>query len=179
MIIGVDVDDVVADLVSEWLRLYNIEHKDNVWIDQIKTWEIFDFVKCGHAIYDFLKLPTLYDNMQPISDAKWGVDMLRKGGHRVVFITSCVLGQFDQKWTWLKRNGFLDDKLHANDFIAATDKILLNVDLMIDDKPGTVEAFEERGLLFKRPWNNGVATWKSIVADYVRQDVRKFYMEVK
>lgn len=167
MIIGIDVDDVVADLVTEWLRLYNTKHEDTVRLDQITTWEIFNHVKCGTKIYDFLKVPNLYANVAPIKWALWGIASLRNAGHRVIFITSCIYGgNVDGKWRWLVENKFLEPGLHAMDFMAVSDKVLINIDLMIDDKPTTIESFKDRGLLFSRPWNNGVATWASIVDQY-------------
>lgn len=174
MIIGVDVDDVVADLVSEWLRVYNVKHKDDVQIDQIKTWDIFNYVKCGKEMYDFLKVPTFYENVIPIHGALAGVNALRNANHRVIFITSCMYGgNVDGKWKWLVDHGFLNTGLHSMDFMAVTDKVMINVDLMIDDKVETIANFGSRGILFKRPWNDGSATWESIVQECVYAGVAR------
>lgn len=167
MIIGVDVDDTVADLVGEWLELYNNAYSDNVTVNDITTWDIFNHVKCGKDIYDFLKAPNFYANVVPIHGALAGVESLRRAGHRVIFITSCIFGgNIDDKWKWLIDNGFLSAEMHSLDFMAVTDKVLINVDLMIDDKPATVANFGSRGVMFKRPWNNGPATWESISQTY-------------
>src|SRR5574342_262574 len=168
MIIGVDVDDVVADLVSEWLTRYNKDYNDSLRLDQINTWSIVELVKpeCRARIYDYLSSETLYSSIRPITGAKKGVLALREAGHRVIFVTSCVRGMFDRKWQWLINHGFLQPSLHTIDFIAATDKALIKVDLMIDDRLETVKAFGEKGVLFSRPWNNGSLNWKDIVSRY-------------
>lgn len=167
MIIGVDVDDVVLDLVGEWIGLYNADHGDTLTIDDVKTWTISDVVKaeCGTKIYDYLKHPTLYETMPPVEGAIEGVRALREMGHRVVFVTSCVRGvMFDAKWTRLIQLGFLSSKTRLEyDYIGATDKTLVNVSRMLDDKAETVNAFGLRGYLFKRPWNNGQWTWENFI----------------
>jgi 5'(3')-deoxyribonucleotidase len=167
MIIGVDVDDTVADLVGEWLELYNNEYSDNVAVNDITTWDIYNHVKCGKKIYDFLKVPNFYDNVVPIHGAAHGIRSLRNAGHRVIFITSCIFGgNVDGKWKWLVDNKFLDAGEHSLDFMAVSDKALIKVDLMIDDKTETVKNFGDRGVLFKRPWNAGLHTWESLVSKY-------------
>ena len=56
LLIGVDVDEVVADLISEWLRRYNVKWNDTLKPEDIHGWAISDFVKpeCGKAIYHLL-----------------------------------------------------------------------------------------------------------------------------
>ena len=164
MLIGVDVDDVVADLVPRWLELYNRTYKDTLRVEQITSWQIVDFVKpeCGNHIYDFLYNPFLYDGVMPIDGALGGVLSLKKDGHRIVFVTSCVRGMLDMKWDWLVRWDFLPNELHQSDLIAATDKSLIKVDILIDDRPDTILKFGRKGILFKRPWNPGVDDWETI-----------------
>lgn len=164
MIIGVDVDDVVADLVSEWIGRYNARFGDNLSIWDVTSWDITAPVKpeAKAVMYDILKEPDLYANVSPISLSQEGVASLRAAGHRVVFVTNCGRGMFDQKWEWLVRHGFLQERRHEPDLISAMEKTLIGVDLMIDDKTETVEAFGSRGVLFQRPWNSGKATWLNI-----------------
>jgi len=164
MIVGVDVDDVALDLMGEWLRRYNADHNDFLTKNDIKTWDIFNHVKCGHKIYDYLKHSDLYDNIQPVEGAVEAIKALRDIGDRIVYVTSCVRGpMFDAKWGALIRNGLLSENRVENDYIGATDKTLIKVDVMIDDKPETIKAIGMRGKLFKRPWNDGTWTWPRLV----------------
>jgi 5'-nucleotidase len=71
MIILVDVDSTIADLVPEWLRIYNKIYNDNLTIDDITSWAIHKFAKpeCGDKIYDILRMDTLYESVRPIEGA--------------------------------------------------------------------------------------------------------------
>ena len=87
-IIAVDVDDVVANLVHEWLRLYNFEYGDTLSEEDIKTWSIGSYTRIGDEMYEYLNIPELYNRVFPIVDSRSGVDTLRRLGFRVVFVTA-------------------------------------------------------------------------------------------
>ena len=76
MIFAVDVDGVVADLHSVWLRLYNRDYKDDIRLVDIITYEIQEYVKCGNKIFDYIENPLIYSGVAPISGAKDGIDFL-------------------------------------------------------------------------------------------------------
>lgn len=160
MIVGVDVDEVCADLLSEWVRRYNLRYHDTLRPEFIEEWDMSKVVKpeCGKDIYRILSEPDLYDNILPIPPAKAAVDDIRGLGHRVVFVTSCARGQADQKREWLIRWGFLPDRNFEPDFIAASDKALIGVDCLIDDNISTVEKFPGDALLVTRSYNRGIPT---------------------
>jgi len=164
MIIGVDVDDVALDLVSEWIKRYNADHNDNLKLSDITTWDIPNHVKCGDKIYDYLKQPNLYVDMPVIEGALEGVKALREIGDRVVFVTSCTRGpMFEAKWNRLITAGFLEDSRLEYNYVGMSDKTLIKVDVMIDDRPETIKAIGLRGKLFQRPWNTGTWTWPRLV----------------
>lgn len=158
--IGVDVDDTVADLCSAWVARYNALYGDT--LKEWTTWDIPSIVKpeCGLRVYDILKDPNLYNKVPQVDSALWGVWAIRQMGHRVVFVTSCgsdaetVAASAGAKLDWLRIHGFLGwDHGAAKDFIVAADKTLVKLDLHIDDRPETVEAFGSRGILFDRAHN--------------------------
>lgn len=157
-IIAVDVDQVVANLNKEVFRLYNAEWNDNLSEDNITTWDWVDHVKpeCGDHIHDYLKLPDLYDNVQPVDKALWGVNYLRDLGFRVVFASSCFIGMEKYKLEWLVNHGFL--KLLPNaytckDWIPIADKSLIRADAIIDDRPLYIKTFKGMAIVFDRPYN--------------------------
>jgi 5'-nucleotidase len=181
-----DVDGVVADLHTEWLRRYNRDYGDTLTADQITGWEIDRFVSvaCGKRIYDYLRDPDLYLCVDPVDGAQEGVAELRRRGHRVVFVTSNVKGMLDQKWAWLERNGFLPEGSTAADLVSATDKSFIMGQVAIDDYSENLRtslAFHR--LLFAQPWNvnahsphwSRVYNWPSVVehvAMYERMEER-------
>lgn len=153
MLIGCDVDQVVANLNEEWLRRYNIEYDDTLCVAELVSWDISKFVKpeCGKNIDKYLHQRGLYDCIKEIPNALWGVCRLRRQGHRVVFITSDPSGGKSGKIDWLYNHYFAEDQ---NDWIVAHDKSLIRMDIMIDDSPRNIASSTATfNLLFNQPWN--------------------------
>lgn len=155
----VDVDCVVADLMDEWLGIYNAEYSDNLDVSQIVRWGMEEFVKpeCGTKIYDYLWLPYLYDHVKPIDGAITGVRWLRRHGYDIRFVTS---GVHAGKAQWLGRHGLLigEFPLYSPDLIVAHDKSIIKADIMIDDNIKNCDNFSGTSILFGQPWNDGLTT---------------------
>jgi len=151
-IIGLDVDDVVADLLTTWLRLYNIDYKDNLTTEDILDWDMLPYVKeeCGKRIYDYIGDPSIYDYVRPIHGAVNGVYELRAMGFRVIFVTSTPKGCEGRKLDWLNYWGFGVDK---DSYYEATDKSLIACDFLVDDRPLNVENAFGTGIIFDAPHN--------------------------
>lgn len=154
MIIICDVDGVVADLHSEWLKRYNQRSGDRLTVNGLTTWHISEFVlpDWKQKIFDILREPDVYDNVFPINGALPAVQHLQSK-HRVVFTTSCVKGMADQKWEWLERNGFLPRRYSHKDLVITADKSLILGDLIIDDSYQHCMDFEGEAIVFDQPWN--------------------------
>jgi 5'(3')-deoxyribonucleotidase len=165
------MDEVVADLMSEWLRLYNLKYNDTLQREQITDWDMRKFVRkeVGEKAYDILRDPILYPGVQPIEGARDGIHQLRSMGYRVVFVTSCVHGSVDAKMAWLKKYHLIDFRAHTpKDFIAAKDKFLVKGEVLIDDGPHNISAFPGHTILFDQPYNrhmdhpHRVRSWEEI-----------------
>lgn len=166
MIIGVDVDEVCADLLTEWVRRYNAYFNDTLRVQDITEWDMTKVVKShvGTRIYDILHEPGLYSRVRPIDGAKLGVDLIRGMGHRVIFVSACVPGTVDAKLAWLIEWGFLTKAQAGKDFICAYDKHLIGVDMLIDDRLENVESFPGPAILVTMPHNAGKFTTRPRVA---------------
>ena len=152
----VDVDGVVADLHTEWLRLYNMEYDDDLTVDKITSWDMQSFVKpeCGSKIFGYLHDLSLYNLVNPIDGAVSSVRWLRRHGYDVRFVTS---GVFPAKVQWLGEQGLLLGEYYMSspDVIIAHDKSVINADIMIDDNYKNLETFQGKTkILFAQPWNN-------------------------
>jgi 5'(3')-deoxyribonucleotidase len=157
--IAIDIDGTIADLISVWLKEYNLDYHDNLRPSDITAWETHLFVKpeCGKSIYTYLEWAEIYDEVLPIDlqNSVVAIERMRFLGHRVVFLTTSTLGASGAKFRWLVKHGFLDKK-NMKDYVEATDKLLLRADILIDDKPSTCKAWYESGrfpILFTQPWN--------------------------
>lgn len=155
LIIAVDVDEVVAALIPEWLRRYNFDYDDNLTADEADRWELDEIVKpaCGKRIFNYLKEPDLYDHVLPIPGARGAIYEMLATGHRIVYASSCPYETAAQKRAWLLRWGFLTPANVERDFLPVTDKSLIAADVLFDDRPENVEAFKGMGVLIRQPHN--------------------------
>lgn len=168
MIVLVDVDSTIADLMPEWLRLYNNDYSDRLSPDMIKDWEMTKFVHldCGTKIYSYLLRDDLYDGVKQVVGALDGCNYIESLGHRVVFVSSGVYSY--PKFRWMERHGFNTGKWGSN-YIVCHDKSLIKGDLLIDDGIHNIEAFGVwNSLLFDQPWNRTfvapfrVSSWRDV-----------------
>lgn len=155
MIIGLDVDSVVAELSPAWYGRYNKDYNDDLKPEKITDWNTHQFVKpeCGTKIYEYLKDPTLYDDVKPISGALRVVNKLKKNPKiRIIYITTSPIESYGRKFTWLVEHGFLEPK-ELHNYFEVKDKNLIRADVLLDDNYDNANNFPGLGLLFDQPWN--------------------------
>jgi len=155
-VFAIDVDAVVAALDVAWLERYNLDYDDDLTPADLHTYDTSKYVKpeCGVKIYEYLKDPTLYDDVVPISGALDGINVLRHDGHRVIFVTTTPIETAGRKFHWLVEHGFLSaGRKGLVDYYEAIDKSLIDADILLDDAPHNVENFQGRAILFDQPWN--------------------------
>ncbi len=166
----IDVDGVVADLHTEWLKRYNDDYNDDLKYTQINKWSIDEFVKpeCGRKIYEYLKTPDLYNYVPEVDGAVVGVNSLRAIGYRVVFLTA---GFYTSKIEWLHNHDLTVEYPYGDnrwdtvtDVVIAGDKSLIPGTLMVDDRPENLRQGNTRfKVLFDQPWNrDATGYWRAI-----------------
>lgn len=108
MKIGIDVDDVVADLHPVWIARLNKVHGKQHTVEDITQWHFAkDLGYTENEVYAQL-VPELYDDVQPCEGALEVVNDLRRAGHEVVYITSCPDAKhWVRKSRWLIEQGFM------------------------------------------------------------------------
>lgn len=150
MTILFDVDGVLADLHTAWLKRYNLEYNDKLVVNDMTQWDIECLVKpeCGTKIFDFLDY-TIYEEVKPFRGALTAVRYARQWS-RVVFVTTPCNNHGGAKLVWLNKHGFEVDK---KDYIECHDKSLIRGDVLIDDCPENLLNFVGLAILFDRPWN--------------------------
>lgn len=157
--IAVDVDDTVAELMDEWLIIYENLYGRGLKKEHITDWEC-SCIPTEHRkeFYAILHSQTLYDNVKPVKGALEGITELRNAGARIVFVTSAVQGHEGAKLRWLRWYGFLPERYAEPDYIECYDKSLIRADLIIDDKPDTCLAYPAYAILKETPANR---TWEN------------------
>ncbi len=170
--VGVDVDGVLADLHQEWLRRYNRDFKDTLVQEDVTEWAIDKFVKPEALVlnqngiaplFQYLQDPDLYENMPEIPHAREGLEYIRRRGHNVVLVSSCVMNQADQKMRWVVSHKMVKPLRGDTllDFVAASNKSYVRVDALIDDRDKNVKDSQGYRILFDSPWN-----WETNEQDY-------------
>ena len=155
--LGLDVDEVLGDLHTPWIRWGNslfgtkVQPEDfRTWNDPINWW--------GQQCRDFLK-PYIYDldRVQPFPLASMAVDQLRTQGYDIRFVTSNPDKETsDAKFRWLKRHYFVKNR---TEYFPMEDKSQAPVDVLVDDGIHNLRSFEGRAILVSR-WHNLHSKWR-------------------
>jgi 5'(3')-deoxyribonucleotidase len=154
MIIFVDIDGVVADLHKVWFERYNRDYKDDLMEMRVLSWDLHQYVKieCGKNIYTYLLDRHLYDTVEPVEDAVYYINKLRRDGHRVVFVTTSPWETMGTKFEWLNKHGF---EVSDNDYVEAKQRRFLRGDILLDDNLENCQEFHGYGAVYDKPWNQG------------------------
>lgn len=170
MRVGLDVDDVLLNLMDRWLELYNEEWDDNLAKRDVTTWDFFEHVRpeCGKKIYDFL-VPSIYEGVEALEGAAEFVQAIRDLGHIPVYVSSCGLPPLEPVTAEAKMARLLDldIALLGDEFIASRDKSKAPVNFLLDDGLHNIEAFQNGlAVIFDQPWNHSVMTPYSRARSY-------------
>ena len=139
MIIGVDVDEVIAQLHVAWIDAYNHGECTNVPQSAFDTWHIENKLP---NIFAYLT-PEIYDHVVPYLGTVDTVRTLQSIGHTIRFVSAC--GEHNEfapaKLAWLRRWGFVRPDQPDSMLLAGRDKRHAPVDVLIDDHIRNVESF--------------------------------------
>lgn len=142
--ISLDIDDVLADFVGEWRKLYNLPEATTYHFD----WQMMERFRKMHesdTYMDFLlQLPTVSRPEDMAFDP-------------VCYVTARALDKKAITEEWLKINGFPSASVHFTSNGSKLDILKeLKVDIHIDDSYSTFRELNANGvccLLFDRPHN--------------------------
>lgn len=152
-IIGVDQDDVLAELIPKWLKYYNKEYNDNLTVNDIKSWNIHQYAKpeCGEKIYDILSIHKFYRDLDVVENSQRVLEKLSED-YDIFVITDAMATRmsFKAKFDWLGEHfPFINKK----NYVFTGNKSIFAGDYLIDDGVHNLEVFKGKGLLFDRPHN--------------------------
>ena len=140
-----DMDGILVNMLQHWLDIYNHEMDDDVRMRDITTWEMHSHVKIGYGIYKIPSREGFFDNAPPMHGAVEAFKASQKHGNENV-VCSSPYSNADSaraKHAWCKRYLGLKTKdvtlTHKKSWMAPS------VDMIIDDKPETIEQFHALG----------------------------------
>ena len=202
--IGVDIDDVLLNLISEFLIHYNQQYSSELTLDEIHSYSLgkvigISFEKAVGLFYEFYETDSFKYGLYPVNGAVEGIARLKQNGIILEAITArpeilreITHKQLDKYFS----NSF--EKIHIMDLSSKENlgrgkgkhEICLErgIEVMIDDRPETVKDCAKagiQGILYEQPWNRNTpnqfnvtkaSSWKDIV-DFLIEYKNKMYNE--
>lgn len=155
MRIVLDMDEVITDTLTPWIKQYNEDWNDKLTISQITEWNLHTAVKpeCGHKIYNYLNNEGFFYNLKPLPGAVDGFNKLLESGHDVVVATAVPRGSkfsYNEKLEWFSKH---IPQWDQKGFMSVHKKDWLRGDIMFDDGHHNLRGFCGVAVCFDKPWN--------------------------
>mgnify|MGYP002399754355 CR=1 FL=1 len=147
--IFIDVDHVLADLISKWVEKYNQLYEDSIQTTDVTMWDWHTITKAGTKIYSLLT-PDLFEGLPVIEDSQRVVQKLQEKYEVFIITAARNASVIPSKAKWLKNNFPFIKK---DNIVYAVNKHIILGDYLIDDKPENLEGFVGEKLLFNAPHN--------------------------
>jgi len=172
--IAIDMDEVMADFTTKFLKQFNEQCGDNLTAEQLhgfklrelrpeKLPEIKRILSDPHYFRDLAVMPHSQEVVRELSE------------RYEIFITTAAMefpSSFTAKYEWLKEHF---DFLHDLNFVFCGDKSIINADYLIDDNVKNFKGFVGQGLLFTS-YHNVNETGYVRVKDWL--EVREFFSKI-
>ncbi len=168
--ICVDMDEVMADTLSEHLRRYN-EHFDEALTPADLAgkglWQTAPLDR-QLQVRAFLDAEDFFEDLPLIDGAQQVLGEL--SARFEIFVATqamTVPNSLGPKYRWLQRHFPFIPPQH---YVFCGDKSILRADFLIDDLPRNIDRFQGQGLLFTAPHNTTAAnytrvdTWLDVAA---------------
>jgi 5'(3')-deoxyribonucleotidase len=171
--IAVDMDEVLADALSEHLTRYNRDHGEAITKGQLDGKWLWDVVSADRheRLEAYLRSEDFFEDLPVLEDSQDVLAQLIQ--HYEIFIATAAMefpNSFGSKYRWLRRHfPFIPP---AN-FVFCGDKSILLADYLIDDSYRHFQRFRGQGILFSAPHNAGVtgfrrvSSWREIEAFFL------------
>lgn len=165
--IVLDMDDVIADLLTSWIEVVNFCEEEYVQLQDVTSWDIEKYFNCGKRVFDYLNYD-LYRNLKPIKGSQYGVRMLQENYDvYIVTVSTTHKDSLLAKIEWLEE---YFPYIKKEKIVLLGDKSIVQGDIIIDDSIKNLERFNGRKILFNSCHNQGndqferVNGWEEVLA---------------
>ena len=168
--ICVDMDEVMADTLSEHLRRYNQEFDESLTTEDLSgkgLWEVTPLDR-QQQLRAFLDAEDFFEDLPLMPGAQ---EVLKSLTPRFeIFIATqamTVPNSLGPKYRWLQRHFPF---IPPTNYVFCGNKCILRADYLIDDLPRNLQRFEGHGLLYTAPHNRNVSgftrvdNWQQVAA---------------
>ena len=171
--IAVDMDEVLADALSEHLIRYNRDHNDVVTKADLHGKWLWDVVSADRhdRLESYLRSEDFFEDLPVVEHSQEVLAKLCE--HYEVFIATAAMefpNSFAPKYRWLRRHFPF---IAPSNFVYCGDKSILRADFLIDDTVRHFERFAGKGILFSAPHNaqvtgfHRVDSWREVEAFFL------------
>ncbi|MCA1233261.1 5'-3'-deoxyribonucleotidase [Bacillus velezensis] len=164
-VIAIDMDQVLADLLSDWVAYINTYDDPFLKEEDILCWDISKYSNTQNNVYRLLDYE-LFRNLDVIEGSQRAVKELTKK-YEVYVVTTATNHpeSLKAKLEWLTEHfPFIP---HSN-VVLCGNKNIIKADIMIDDGIHNLETFDGMKILFDAPHNRDdnrfirVMNWEEI-----------------
>jgi len=175
--IAIDMDEVMADALTEHLRRYNAAYGTSITAAELSGRHLRQCIPpAHHDAAEAMLDASFFEGLAVLPDCQ---EVVRELVPRYdVFIASAAMDvpcSFDAKYRWLRRHFPF---IPPSQIVFCGDKTIVDADYLIDDRPHHFAKFRGQALLFSAPHNAGetgytrVASWKEVREHFARLDSR-------
>jgi len=175
--IAIDMDEVMADALTEHLRRYNGAYGTSITAAELSGRHLEQCIPPAHRdAAEAMLDASFFEDLAVLPDCREVVAEL--ADRYDVFIASAAMDvpcSFDAKYRWLQRHFPF---IPPSQIVFCGDKTIVDADYLIDDRPRHFAKFKGQAVLFSAPHNAGetrytrVASWKEVREHFARLDSR-------
>ena len=170
--IAFDVDWVTAKLTDKWVKYYNTIFNDDLKIEDIKDWNIVNYVKEEAKPYmmNILNLHKFYRDLPVCKNAEEVIAKLCEE-YDVFFVTDPFTRMsYKSKHDWLLEHF---PTVPRKNIVFTGNKSVINCDFLIDDGIHNLETFKGIGILYDAPYNREEDRWLRV---YNWRDIERIFL---
>jgi 5'-nucleotidase len=166
--ICVDMDEVMADTLSEHLRRYNQEFDESITTEDLTgkgLWEVTPLDR-QQQLRAFLDAEDFFEDLPLMPGAREVLKTLTERFEIYVATQAMTVpNSLGPKYRWLQRHFPF---IPPTNYVFCGNKCILRADYLIDDLPRNLQRFEGHGLLYTAPHNQNVtgytrvANWRQV-----------------
>lgn len=174
--IAIDMDETIADSLTEHIRRYNAEFAERITADDLYGKHLEEFVSSDRsdAVTRMIRDELFFDCLGVIDEAQQVVAELAR--EHEVFIVSAAMEipeSFSAKHRWLRRHFPF---ISAQNIVFCGEKGIIDADYLIDDEARHFNNFRGAGILFSAPHKLNETAYER-VANW--QDIRKKFLKLQ
>lgn len=171
--ICVDMDEVMADAVSEHLLRYNRDFEEHVTVADLQGKWLWDVVQLDRhaALEGYMRSDDFFAVLGVMPESQRVLRALQD--RYEVFIATAAMEvptSFVAKYEWLAQHFPF---IPASHIVFCGDKSILNADFLIDDNPRQLRRFTGEGILFHAHHNIAITEFRR-VSNWL--DVEKMFL---